>query len=115
MQNDLSHITKQIQKNTASITEARRQAEKQRLLADQMIKEGNDGRISYYEQEATRFDQQAIDLEAEIDQLQTIKARVEKQIADLEAQRATISAEHTDRLAQIDHDIIQLRGSGMML
>lgn len=114
MQQDLSHISKQIQKNTAEIDEARRQATNQRLMADQKSRDsGSDA--SYYEQQALRYDQKANDLENEIEQLTTERERLEQRISELEAQREQVSREHTDRLSQIDNELTQLRGSGMML
>ena len=117
MQNDfdLSHINRQIQKNTADIEYARRQAQNQRMTADQKSRDGDHNGAMYYEQEANRFDREAGELEDANDQLQTAKERTERRIAELEAQRTHINADHTDRLAQIDHELTQLRGTGMML
>lgn len=115
MPNDLSHIIKQIQKDTIDIDAARRQAQNQRLMANQRVQEGNPDGAPYYNQEAGRLEQHAIELETEIDQLTAQKEQVETQITALEAQRATVAKEHTDRIAQIDKELAQLRGSSMML
>jgi len=115
MANDLSHINKQIQKYTADIDFARRQAVNQRMMADQKGREGSPDGGTYYEHEANRFEQQAEEMENEIDHLETEKERIERHIAELEAQRAHVDREHTDRLAQLDHEITQLRGSSFML
>ena len=115
MPNDLSHIIKQIQKDTIDIDAARRQAQNQRLMANQRVQEGNPDGAPYYNQEAERLEQHAIELETEIDQLTAQKEQVETQITALEAQRAAVAKEHTDRIAQIDKELAQLRGSSMML
>ena len=117
MQNDfdLSHINRQIQKNTADIVAARRQAQNQRAVADQHNREGDHSAAAYYEKEATRFDHEADQLENANDQLQAAQQRTEQRIADLERQRAQVSPDHASRLAQLDKELAQLRGSGMML
>lgn len=116
MQNfDLSHINKQIQKNTADITAARRQAQNLRMTADQHNREGDHPAATYYEQQADHFEHEAEQLEDTNDQLQTAKERAEKRIAELEAQRAHVDPQHTSRLNEIDRELSQLRGSGMML
>jgi len=111
---DLSHISKQIQKNTAAIDEARRQAVTQRLMADQKSRDGGSD-ASYYEQQALHYDQKANDLENEIEQLNTERERVEQRISDLQSQRDQVARDHTDRLSQIDNELNQLRGSAFML
>lgn len=117
MQNgyDLSHINKQLQGHKVDIEYARRQVNNQRMMADQMHRDGDLSRANYYEQEADRFERQATELEDEMDELQTAKERTEKRIAELVDQRGRVNAEHTDRLSQIDRELTQLRGSGMML
>ena len=112
---DLSHINKQIQKDTADIDFARRQADNQRMMADQRRHEGNDPGAVYYEQEAERFDQQATDMENEMQDLAAEKERVEKRIAELEGQREDAVRNHTDQLSRIDNELAQLRGSSLML
>lgn len=117
MQNnfDLSHINRQIQKNTADISYARRQVANQRIEADQKNRDGDRSAAMYHEQEATRFEHQAVALEDANEQLLTAKERIEQRIAELVSQRAHVNSDHTSRLAQIDHELAQLRGSGMML
>lgn len=112
---DLSHISKQIHSDQARIDEARRQADNRRMMADQKRQEGSANSPDYYEQEALRFDQQANELEDEIEQLTTEKERAEQRIADLEAQKAQISQEHNTRIAQIDKELNDLRGSSLLL
>lgn len=117
MQNprDVSHIDKQIQKDRVNIDAARAQAENERRIADQRRGEGNDTGATYYEQEADRFEQQAADLEQEVEQLEVQKERVQKRITELEDLRASIDKEHSSRLAQIDQELNDLRGSSFML
>ena len=112
---DLHHIDKQIQQDTADIDYARRQADNQRMMADQKYKENDPSGARYYEQEADRFENKADELQNQIDQLQTTKQRINVRIGELEAQRSQISRDHTARLAEIDHELSQLRGSGMMI
>ncbi|MGH7218153.1 MAG: hypothetical protein ACREGE_01760 [Candidatus Microsaccharimonas sp.] len=109
---DLSHITKQIQKNMAEIKASRNQAQRQWNIANQ--KSGSDN-AGYYEKEATRSELRADELESEIDQLETAKARIEQRITELEAQRSKISSAHQEHIADIDRQITQLRGSVTML
>lgn len=115
MANDLSHVTKQIQKDTADIDFARRQAENHRMMADQKREEGNDSAADYYEQESLRFDKQASDMEAEIEQLTTEQTRLETRIAELEGQRQEAVRNHTEKLNKIDSELANLRGSSFML
>lgn len=117
MQNnfDLSHINRQIQKNIADIDYARRQVVNQRIEADQKNRDGDHSGGAYHEHEATRFEHQAAELEDVNDQLLTAKERIEQRIAELEGQRAHVDSGHASRLTQIDHELSQLRGTGMML
>ncbi len=112
---DLSHISKQIQADQAKIDDARRQAVNQRMMADQRTQEGNPNDPAYYEREALRYDQKADELENEIEQLTTERERTEQRIAELEAQKAQISQEHDARIAQIDQELNDLRGSALLL
>lgn len=114
MQFDVSHVQKQIQQNEAAIIEARHQADKQRMMADQRAIEGNPNDPAYYEREADRHEQQAAGLEVENQQLLVEKERLEKRIAELESQRETISNDHADRLNEIDRQLTELRGSSFM-
>lgn len=115
MQNDLSHINKQIQQNQVKADDARRNAEAQRLIADQHRQGGESGAPDYYEQQARDLETHADELIAQNEQLQAERERVEARIAELEQQREAASREHTDRLNQIDQELTQLRGSGFML
>ena len=117
MQNDsdLSHINKQIQRNNDNINEARHQAQNQRLMADQMREQENTNREAYYRQEVQRFENQARELEDTNEQLQNKKKETEQRISDLEDQRAQLEADYTSKLSQLDHELVQLRGSGMLL
>ena len=112
---DLSHIDKQIQKNTVDIEAARHQAENHRMMADQKREEGSDGSAQYYEEEALRFEAQATELEGQIEQLTAEKTRVETRINELEGQRQDAVRNHTEKLSQIDHELANLRGSSFML
>ena len=117
MQNDfdLSHITKQIQKDTAEIKALRNQAQHQRDIANQKYQEEDARSGDHYEAEADRLDSRADELETNIAQLQANKERLEARIAELELKRDAIDKEHSDRLAQLNNDIVKLRGNGMML
>lgn len=77
---DLSHINKQIQNNLVDIEAKRRQADNHRLAASQ-----NSDNRDYYDKAADQLEDQAIELENEIDQL------------------------------AVEKEIIRLRGSNMML
>ena len=112
---DLSHITKQIQKETAEVKALRQQAQHQRDIASQKYQEENAHSGDHYEKEADHLELRADEFEANIEQLQASKQRLEARIAELEARRTTIDNENTDRLAQLDNDIAKLRGNGMML
>jgi TolA-binding protein len=112
---DLSHISKQIQKETAEIQSLRKQAEHQRVLTNRSLQGTATGSPQYFEKEALRLDKKAHDLENQMDQLESAKAQIEKRIAELEAQRAQIDSEHQKHLADIDAQITQLRGSAAML
>ena len=110
---DLSHITRQIQKDTIDAQEARREADNYRLNADQKREDG--GSTAYYENEADRLEQRATEVEEEKEQLQAEKERVEKRIGELEEQRRQAVSEHDSRLNQIDTELANLRGSSFML
>lgn len=114
MQHDLSHINKQIQKNTLDIEEARRQGTNQRRMADQKSRDGASD-ASYYEQEAIREDHKANQLQEEIEQLTTERDRIHHRISELETQREQLVREHESRLSHIDTELKQLQGSGFML
>jgi hypothetical protein len=85
------------------------------MTADQKNRDGDASGAQYYEQEATRAEQIADELEAQIDLLQTNKVRLETRVQELLDQRAQVDRDHTDRLAQIDKELSQARGNGMML
>lgn len=112
---DLSHVNKQIQRDTADAEFARQKAKEQRDNADQKYRENNPDGARYHEQEADRFDRKGDELENEIDQLQSVKKRLELRLAELEDERARTDRTHADRLAQINKEIAEVRGSGMML
>jgi len=112
---DLSHITKQIQKDTAEVKALRHQAQHQRDIANQKHQGQDPHSADYYEKEADQLEQKADTLETEIDQLESTKVRVEKRIAELEAQRSQISSDHPEHIANIDRELAQLRGSIAML
>ena len=114
MLNDLSHITKQIQRDTADADEARRKAADQRSMAAQKTSEGSSD-ASYYEIEAQRFDKKASNLEGEIRELTAERLRTEQRISELEKQRTQVTQEYNDQLLHLDNEITQLRGSGMLL
>lgn len=107
---DLSHINKQIQKNSVEIEAKRQQAQNYRMMSNQTPDNSD-----YYEKEADNLEDQAMELENELDQLQLEKERKESQLARLEEQKASVGQEHADRLARIEQEIIALRGSDMML
>jgi response regulator RpfG family c-di-GMP phosphodiesterase len=117
MQNDfdLSHIDRQIHQDTADVDFARRQANNQRMTADQKYRDGDTNGAMYYEKEADRFERKADELEAQIDQLQTNKKRLEQRVQELLEQRSHVDREHAERIAQIDRELAQARGNGMML
>ncbi len=112
---DLSHVTKQIQKDTAEIKALRSQAQHQQDIANQKYQEENAHSGDHYKAEADHLESRADELEGNVEQLQANKERLEARIAELEGKRSTIDKEHTDRLAQLDNDIAKLRGNGMML
>lgn len=107
---DLSHINKQIQKHSVEIEAKRRQAQNYRMTSNRQPDNSD-----YYEKEADNLEDQAAALENELDQLQLEKERKEGQIARLEERKASINQENTERLAQIEKEIVTLRGSNMML
>ena len=115
MQPDLNHIQRQIQNDQVNIDEAKRQAETQRLLADQMTGEGNDMRAAYYEQEALRFDKKVSELQDELAQLQTDKERTENRIAELEQKKSQLDSEHESQIIQITDELNRLKGSSLTL
>lgn len=115
MQNDLAHITKQIQANTVNIEEARRQAQNQRMLANQHRGEEGVNAPDYYEQQAQQLEAKADGLQDQIEQLNIEKEHIEQRIHELEQQREQVNQEYDDRLTQIDKELTQLRGSGYML
>lgn len=112
---DLNHVERQILNHQAAIDEARREAQTQRLTADQRRDDGAMNGPDYYEQEADRLEQHAIDLENELAQLRADKERFEKRIAQLEEQKAQLSTDSADQRARIDNELAKLRGSSLIL
>ncbi|MGV9001450.1 MAG: hypothetical protein ACOH18_00630 [Candidatus Saccharimonadaceae bacterium] len=112
---DLSHVGKLIEKYTVDARFDREQAVIQRARADQKRRDGDSGTAEYFEQEANRFERQADEYENWVDQLQNRKKQLEQRLKELENQRAHVDSTHTDRIKQLDNEISQVRGSGMML
>lgn len=112
---DLSHVNKQIQKDTADAQYARQKAQEHRDRANQMHGDNDTNGAQYHEQEASRFDHKGDELENEVDQLNSIKRNLEARLAELQSERARVDRTHTDRIAQIDDEIMKVRGSDMML
>ncbi len=112
---DVSHITKQIQKNIAEVKALRHQAQHQRDIANQKHQTPDSHSADYYEKEADQLEQKADALETENDQLESAKVRIEKRITELETQRSQMSNEHPEHIANIDRELARLRGSAAML
>jgi hypothetical protein len=117
MQNssDLSHISRSIQQNTADAEKARQQAASQRIIADQKYQDDDSDGAAYYEKEALRFEQQADELESKNEQLQADQQRLEARLNELQAQREQLERDYADRLNHLENEIVQVRGSGLML
>jgi len=112
---DLSHIDKQIQDNQANAAEARKQANNQRVVADQKRRAGDVTNAGYYEQEAVRFDQKALAFENENNDLQASRQSTQAHITELEAERNQINTDNAARLTAIDQELTRLRGTSGML
>lgn len=112
---DLSHISRLIEKYTVDAKYAHEQAVTQRTRAAQKHQDGDPGNAQYFDQEAIRFDRQANEYENQVDQLKNKKQQFEQRLKDLEDQRAHVDREHAERLSQLDKEIADVRGSGMML
>ncbi len=114
-QPDLNHVERAIKKHELDIQETRRQAQVQRTTADQRRADGAVTGPDYYEREADRLEQHAIELETELDDLKAQKERMEKRLTELETQKAQLSAENTVRIDQLTKEIASIRGSSFML
>lgn len=107
---DVKHLDRDLRKHQDDAAAARRRAEAERDRAQQYIEEGNDGRAQYHTRAAEQLEAQAIELENEVPQMESLKATKEKQINDLEQQKAQLTRESSDRIAAIDNELRRLKG-----
>ena len=112
---DLSHIDKQIKLNQVNINEARNQAVAQRTLAVQKQQGEDTGAPEYYEQQARHYDEKADQLAEENERLNDERQRTQQRITELEDEKARTEQEHAEKVRQIDSELTQLRGSGLLL
>lgn len=115
VQQDLTHIDRQIKKAYVAIDEARKQAEVQRQYADQKRGQGNRAAEEVYRQQANQFEQRAEELETEIDDLTQQKQVLEERAAELEGQLQALEQQYKNDRIRITDELNRVRGSAFML
>ena len=108
---DLKRISVELAKCSENAASNRNQAQALRDRALQYAQQGSEGKVAYDTSQAEKLDAKAIKLENEIPKLEMAQSMIEKQVSDLQVQRAAVAQQSPERAAAIDTQIIQLRGA----
>lgn len=109
MPEDRRYLEKEILKAESKAKGTRQQAEIERIKADSYDPQTEAGKRDYHHQQADVLDLHAEELESAIPELRSKMAETENRIAELKAQRETITQETQEKITAIDKELDQLQ------
>jgi len=115
MPQDLTHIQRQIQKNKLDAADFRKQAQAERVRAQQKRDQGEDTGAIYHDQSAEQLEDKSEQLEREAEELTSEKSNQEARLSMLQKQRDDLENKHNSDLKALDREIEQVRGSQLSL
>ena len=110
MQDNLKFIEKELDKKQAEATAARRQAETERQKASMYDNDVSPGNSDVHANQAKKYDEQADQLEDEIQAMQPKKDEIISKVTQLKAEREKINREVVDKTYAIDKELERLLG-----
>ena len=117
---DIRHLTKQIENDQINADEKRKHAQQMRnnangLYGDDSNDSNNDvARKQYLEQEASRQEREADQLEQRVKTAQAELTQKQAKVQELQKDRASKIAAHDQEIARIDQELGNLSGGAFM-